>query len=71
MLLGNKGQIKKLKENLKYPILPYPLGETKRYNADYKPTSQMIMDFQDGAQDNKESGATSLNTPITPLETAQ
>lgn len=40
---GSKIIIKKMRDDLKYPILPYPKGETKRYDASYKPQSQMIM----------------------------
>lgn len=38
--LGNKNQIKEMKSKLKYPILPYPKGDNKRYDASYKPLQQ-------------------------------
>jgi hypothetical protein len=40
---GNKTEVKKLKNSLNYPILPYPKGDNKRYNADYKPVTQKIL----------------------------
>lgn len=41
MFLGNKKEVKDMKSKLTYPILPYPKGENKRYNSDYKPTVQI------------------------------
>lgn len=38
--LGNKRDVKAMKSNLKYPILPYPKGDNTRYDASYKPTVQ-------------------------------
>jgi len=38
--LGNKHQVREMKSNLKYPILPYPKGENKRYDASYQTTNQ-------------------------------
>jgi hypothetical protein len=38
MFLGNRKQIKQMKDNLVYRILPYPKGDNKRYDASYKPT---------------------------------
>jgi len=43
MILGNKRIIKQMKKDLKYQICDYPKGETKRYDASYKPISQMVM----------------------------
>jgi len=39
--LGNKTQKKNMLKNLKYEIKPYPKGENKRYDASYKPKTQM------------------------------
>ena len=38
--LGDKRKVKEMKNNLKYPILPYPKGENKRYDSSYRPTVQ-------------------------------
>lgn len=38
--LGDKRQIKDMKVKLTYPVLPYPKGENKRYDASYSPTIQ-------------------------------
>lgn len=38
--IGNKKQVKEMKSNLKYPVLPYPKGENKRYDASYQTTNQ-------------------------------
>lgn len=38
--LGNKQQVREMKSNLKYPVLPYPKGENKRYDASYQTTNQ-------------------------------
>lgn len=38
---GKKYITKKMKESLRYDILPYPKGESKRYDASYKPSSQI------------------------------
>jgi hypothetical protein len=38
---GNKFEIKKMKEQLKFEIEPYPKGENKRYDSSYKPNVQM------------------------------
>jgi len=37
MFLGNKKQKTEMKMKLKYPILPYPKGDNKRYDASYQP----------------------------------
>lgn len=37
--LGNEKEITEMKRRLKYPILPYPKGENKRYDASYEPTT--------------------------------
>jgi len=44
-LIGNRRAKTGLKRALNYPILPYPEGESKRYDADYKPTTQLIMEI--------------------------
>ena len=41
MFLGSKTQKKNMLNNLKYEIKPYPKGENKRYDASYKPITQM------------------------------
>ena len=38
--LGNKKNQKKMLQDLKYKIKPYPKGDNKRYDASYKPTIQ-------------------------------
>jgi len=38
--LGNKSEIKKMKNNLLLEILPYPKGENNRYISDYNPIIQ-------------------------------
>jgi hypothetical protein len=38
--LGNKNEVKKMKQLLKYKQEPYPKGENKRYDASFKPTIQ-------------------------------
>lgn len=42
--IGNKGQIKRMKKELKYPILPYPQGKTARYDANFEPTNVQTID---------------------------
>lgn len=37
---GNKKQIKEMRLALNYPILPYPKGDNKRYDASFSPTIQ-------------------------------
>lgn len=39
--IGDKRQKALLQRELKYNIEPYPKGENKRYNADYKPNIQL------------------------------
>lgn len=41
--IGSKAQKKKMKKDLKYPILPYPKGNNKRYDASYEPTVQLTL----------------------------
>ncbi len=41
--LGTKKDKKIMKEKLQYPILPYPKGDNKRYDASYEPFTQGIM----------------------------
>lgn len=40
MFLGNKKEVKKMKQMLPYKIEPYPKGENKRYDASYLPNIQ-------------------------------
>lgn len=39
-LIGNKQDIKKMRANLSYSVLPYPKGDNSRYDASYKPAVQ-------------------------------
>jgi len=41
--LGNKRQIKKMNDCFKYPILSYPKGDNKRYDASYQPNVQQTL----------------------------
>lgn len=38
--LGNKKEIKKMKDDFVYEIFPYPKGDNKRYDASFKPIIQ-------------------------------
>ncbi|WP_276979197.1 hypothetical protein [Flavobacterium filum] len=38
--LGDKRQVREMKSSLKYPVLPYPKGDNKRYDASYQTTNQ-------------------------------
>ena len=40
MFLGNKKQVKRMKEILPYKIEPYPKGDNQRYNSSYNTTVQ-------------------------------
>ena len=40
-LLGTKHERKLLRKSINYPILPYPKGDNKRYNASYNPPVQL------------------------------
>ena len=40
---GNKTQINAMKCKLKYPTLPYPKGDNKRYDASYQPEIQQVL----------------------------
>ncbi len=42
-LLGDKRQVRDMKNNFKWDILPYPKGDNKNYDASYKPTIQGVM----------------------------
>ena len=42
-LIGSRSEKKTLRKALKYPILPYPKGNTKRYKSDGKVSQQMLM----------------------------
>jgi hypothetical protein len=42
-LLGNKKQIKDMKQKMPFKSEPYPKGENKRYDSSYKPTCQMSL----------------------------
>ena len=41
--IGDKRQVRDMKKNLKYSIEPYPKGESKRYDASYKPITQGLL----------------------------
>ena len=43
--LGTKRDKRKMREALKWPILPYPKGESLRYNASHKPQLQGHFNF--------------------------
>ena len=43
LFLGSKAQRKKMLNNLKYKIEPYPKGKNKNYNASYEPKVQLNM----------------------------
>jgi len=43
MFLGSKKERKAMSEALRWPILPYPKGESQRYDASHKPVTQMVM----------------------------
>ena len=40
---GNKTEIKDMKKILRYPVLPYPKGKTKRYDASTKIATQRVL----------------------------
>ena len=40
IFLGNKREVKNMKSDLVYEILPYPKGENKKYDSSYQPTTQ-------------------------------
>lgn len=42
-LVGSKNQKKKLSEQLKYPVLPYPKGDVERYDAGSKVVTQSLL----------------------------
>lgn len=44
--LGSKKEIKNMKEDFVYNVSPYPKGDNKRYNADYKPHQQSDLFFE-------------------------
>ena len=39
-IVGTKKQKKEILKKMNYPILPYPKGEPRKYNADYQPVTQ-------------------------------
>jgi len=41
--IGNKKQKKQMTKSLKYETIPYPKGQNKNYDADYKPTTQATL----------------------------
>lgn len=45
LITGTKRFRKQMLSALRYPIEQYPKGETQRYDASYKPQSQMVMEF--------------------------
>ena len=40
---GNKKEIKNMKTNFKYEILPYPKGENKKYDASFQTIKQIVL----------------------------
>ena len=42
---GSKTDKKKFRKLLKYSVLPYPKGNTNRYDVIHKPSTQIIMEF--------------------------
>lgn len=40
MFIGNKKEVKRMKGEMIYEILPYPKGENKSYDASHKPIIQ-------------------------------
>jgi hypothetical protein len=40
---GSKTQKKAMRASLNYPILPYPKGDNKRYDASYLPSTQAVL----------------------------
>lgn len=38
--LGSKAEKKKMRQALRYPVLPYPKGDNQWYDASYQPTTQ-------------------------------
>ena len=43
MFIGNKKDVKKMKQMLPYQIQPYPKGKNKRYDASYIPSTQTTL----------------------------
>ena len=41
--LGNKREVMKMKQALRYQILPYPKGDNTRYKIDFNPTVQLTL----------------------------
>jgi len=41
--IGNKYQKRDMFKILQYPVLPYPKGDNKRYDASYKPNTQALL----------------------------
>ena len=41
--LGSKTERKKMMKALAYPILPYPKGDNKRYDASYQPAKEQLL----------------------------
>lgn len=42
-LHGDRGSIREMKNKLRFPVLPYPKGENKRYDASYQTVNQQIL----------------------------
>lgn len=42
--LGSSRECKRMKKDFKYPILEYPKGENKRYDASYEPKTYTLFD---------------------------
>lgn len=41
--LGNKKEVKKMKNELVYPVAKYPKGDNKRYDDSYNPNVQISL----------------------------
>jgi len=41
--IGSKKEVKEMMKALKYPICHYPVGDTKRYDASFKPITQGVL----------------------------
>lgn len=41
--LGSKTERKKMMKALAYPIVPYPKGDNKRYDASYQPAKEQLL----------------------------
>jgi hypothetical protein len=41
--LGTNKEQAEMKQKMKYPVLPYPKGDNRRYDASYEPTTQSLL----------------------------